>query len=643
MEPNQPLTGISRRNSDLVPGVSLARTVTPSPCHDLDRGDLVIAGSVTAPDEIAVLVRVTTSRGISHILRTPVVEGAFQCRYPRDFPGAPPLGTGFLFVDATGEHRDESPKGLFQAEAAVLVHRSGTGGVPEFPSAFTNDLLDAAGRTDRDCTEWPVIRSLVNLYMNSRAARLAGVGRAGFDLDRQKDLDWFKNNLTLYEFDHRDRDWTVPLGHRPVRTFWQAVWNTWFNSSNNNPLDGNDANKDPANFVPYAFANDFADILITYLLRLDLEESLDDNLDSICQEGLTNLLAMQHRREDNFALRDKKGRLHTYTAGAFRYGMFESGQWMTEGTGWFYNPNFADYVNGGVFNGRAIWCVGEGLKRYHHGQLGERLKNAMSVGLRFCLYDALDYGYAHKTPSGLAYWYDPGESGYLLLGMISACEVCPDTVIQPGPGRPEVTLRDLTVLVLDAMVELMQSHGQWQEYADKDSMVIAALADGARMLAGHPHMANWQKAATVALDGWLEAQVDARECPYPPVNLPHRRTAPHRATFLWNGTDHDPGRKFIFLYSSGHWIHALAKMYDLTRNCRYRQRAEAIVGYLCGANPWNVRLLNETGGVYNWVEDTDRDGFEDWLKQDMYPESTAFCQIGINHLIRAINHHTPRT
>jgi hypothetical protein len=50
-----------------------------------------------------------------------------------------------------------------------------------------------------------------------------------------------------------------------------------------------------------------------------------------------------------------------------------------------------------------------------------------------------------------------------------------------------------------------------------------------------------------------------------------------------------------------------------------------------------VRLFNELGGVYNWVDDMDGDGVEDFLKQDQYPESTAFCQIGIFHLMRAMN------
>ena len=57
---------------------------------------------------------------------------------------------------------------------------------------------------------------------------------------------------------------------------------------------------------------------------------------------------------------------------------------------------------------------------------------------------------------------------------------------------------------------------------------------------------------------------------------------------------------------------------------------------LCGNNPWQVRLLNELGGVYNWSDDIDRNGRPDLLKQDMYPESTAFVQIGIMHFWKAV-------
>ena len=62
-----------------------------------------------------------------------------------------------------------------------------------------------------------------------------------------------------------------------------------------------------------------------------------------------------------------------------------------------------------------------------------------------------------------------------------------------------------------------------------------------------------------------------------------------------------------------------------------------MVSYLCGDNPWRVRVFNEIGGVCNWVDDTDGDGIEDELKQDLYPESTCFCQIGIMRLAEAVS------
>ena len=65
---------------------------------------------------------------------------------------------------------------------------------------------------------------------------------------------------------------------------------------------------------------------------------------------------MQHREAANFALPDTAGKREHYTAGAFRYGLFENGEFMTEGKGWFYNPRFRDYADGGVLNGRAVWA-----------------------------------------------------------------------------------------------------------------------------------------------------------------------------------------------------------------------------------------------------------------------------------------------
>jgi hypothetical protein len=111
-------------------------------------------------------------------------------------------------------------------------------------------------------------------------------------------------------------------------------------------------------------------------------------------------------------------------------------------------------------------------------------------------------------------------------------------------------------------------------------------------------------------------------------------------TYNWSRLSPSWGsRNYIFFYQSGHWIQALSRLYALTGEPRYRRRAEAMVSYFCGDNPWGLRLINEIGGVYNWVEDRDGDGVEDNLKQDMYPESTDFCQIGIMHLMRAIIDH----
>jgi hypothetical protein len=390
---------------------------------------------------------VTTSQGACATLPVVVKDGVFRCVYPEDFKDAPPLTACMLFIDATADSAfDTSRTGYSQAEAAVIVYDSRKRLVPDLPSAFTNDLLDGKGRTDQRCAEWPTVRTLINLYMHSQAARMVRKGRMDFDLAKPDDFTWFKSNLTLHDFDYRDRDWSKPLGHRVRRTFWQSVWNTWFNWTNDNPLDGNPANRSQSNYMPYAFANDFSDELIMYLMRLRNVEPLDDNLRAMCREGAENMMAMQHREATNFALLDWRGKQETYTTGAFRYGMFKNGVYMTEKTGWLNNPRSLDYINGGVLNGRAMWAM-----FLPHGRPG---------------WPAL-------RPAGL------GE-----------------------------------------------------------------------------------------------------------------------------------------------------------KDCR---RAEAMISYLCGYNPWGVRLFNETGGVYNWVDDTDRDGSEDYLKYDMYPESTAFCQIGTMHLLRTLS------
>src|SRR5262249_38089244 len=147
-----------------------------------------------------------------------------------------------------------------------------------------------------------------------------------------------RKNFALYDFENRDRDWTQSLGNRPRRTFWKAAWSSWFNASNDHPQDGNPANNAAENFLPYAFTNDFADILIQHMMSRRLVGATEDNLDGIGREGIENLLACQQREDANFALPDAKGHRETYTAGAFRYGLFVNGEYLTEGKGWFHNP-----------------------------------------------------------------------------------------------------------------------------------------------------------------------------------------------------------------------------------------------------------------------------------------------------------------
>jgi hypothetical protein len=137
-------------------------------------------------------------------------------------------------------------------------------------------------------------------------------------------------------------------------------------------------------------------------------------------------------------------------------------------------------------------------------------------------------------------------------------------------------------------------------------------------------------------DAWLSCPVDPGESPGPALHF-GPRIAPRRMTYTWRHLAPSCANyNTIYFYQTGHWVHALARLYALTGEARYRDRALAMLSYLCGANPWHCRLFNEIGGVYNWVDDMDGDGIEDYLKQDMYPESTAFCQIGIVRLLRAL-------
>ncbi|HZG65888.1 MAG TPA: hypothetical protein VEZ12_04045, partial [Herpetosiphonaceae bacterium] len=198
-------TTTQERNNPSFPQVDLRATIRPSALMDLSRGEVKISGRVPE-SQAEVVVRVTTGQGRTHAARFPVREGSFRCRYPADFPGAPTLSPGVLFLDAAiGSRFEASGKPEQQAEVTVLVYDSRRRLVPDYPSAFTANLLDRRGRRDAASREWPAMRALVNLYLRSRGAHLAGAGRPDFDLARPADLAFFKDNLALYDFDHRDR------------------------------------------------------------------------------------------------------------------------------------------------------------------------------------------------------------------------------------------------------------------------------------------------------------------------------------------------------------------------------------------------------------------------------------------------------
>ncbi len=609
--------------------VSLVPTLRRSVLADVRKGHVDIDGVVTSGNTSAVRVRVTTGAGVSVIKQVAVNSGKFRCRYPNDFLGAPKLRLGTLFIDATTDNDfDVTGPDHRQTEATIILYDS-SGTV--LPTGFTTGLIDREGRTDEKCAQWNEMRSLINLYLHSEGAMKANAERQTFDLANKADLEWFKNNLSLYEFRYRDRDWDHPLNHRVAQTFWQSVWSTWFNSSNDNPLDGNPKNNNPDNYRPYAFSNDFADVLIMHVMRIHAPIDPMENTLGFCREAARNLMAMQHKTASNFCLPDWQGMREIYTAGAFHYGMFNNGDYMTERKGWFYNPSFHDYAAGGVLNGRATWGLGEMLKADPEGPIAANLRDSIALSLRFCLHDGKKGGYVKTTPQGHVYWRDAGEHAYLLLGMLAACSVHPDMPVMIAPNDTQ-PLRRLCVNSLNALVDLESANHQWSIYPNVDAMGVAALAEGTALLPQEPDADHWRTSAMQVADAWITAKADPKERKASCVNF-GLLIAPGRMTYIWS----KGGNAQFFYYQTGHWIHALADLYALTGEKRYCDRAMAMVRYLCGDNPFQVRLFNEMGGVYNWTDDTNGDGVEDKMKQDMYPESTAFCQIGFLHLIAAIN------
>lgn len=609
------------------PSVDLREMVRPSPILPI-QDSLPISGTTTLPDGARLRIRVTTSNGTVHEANPQASNGRFICTYPADFLQAPALSPSLLYIDAIA---GEDPL-TQQAETTLIIKGSGKIFWPDLPAAFTDDFIDAAGRKDETAASWKLHHTLVNRFMTSRGARLTSIGRSAFDLAKPKDLALFRRTVTIYDFEHRDRDWSTPLGNRPDRAFWQAEWNTWFGSGNNHPWDGNPANRTPGNFRPYTFTNDLADLFILHDMRRSLPRAVEDNRDALCRESLRNLLALQYQGDGNFALLEESGRQEHYTEGAFRYGMFETGEWLTEGKGWFVTPKSSDHRNGGVFNGRAIWALGEALGSAPTGPLAEDIKKAIPRTLKFCLHDGIQRKYTRITPAGLPFWKQAGEHGFLSLGMLAACAAAPELPVTLAPEKPARPLRDVTADALDALVQMVNADGHWTKYPDQDAMGLAALSEGAMLLGDHPHAPQWKAAAIRAASGWLAAKQDPAERATP---SPHfgRRTGSVMTYYIA-----DKPEVHINLYISGLWLHALAKTYQLTGDEKYKERALSMISYVCGDNPFHARLLNEIGGVYNIIRD--KEGPDSRMGWDVYPESTAFFQIGLLHFFSSLDSHS---
>ncbi|MFZ5833722.1 MAG: hypothetical protein ACOY3P_26850, partial [Planctomycetota bacterium] len=307
--------------------------------------------------------------------------------------------------------------------------------------------------------------------------------------------------------------------------------------------------------------------------------------------------------------------------------MFESGQWLTEGKGWFANPQFRDFSRGGVFNGRSVWGLGESLRAMPAGPHAARIREALPLALRFCLRDGIRRGYTRLTRSGRAVWGVPGEHAYLLLGMLAAADAGPDLPIPLDDDRTPAPLREVCVDALEALGQTAIADGTWSHYANVDATNIAALAEGARVFRDHPSAERWKAAAIRAADAWIALEPVPSERSSATVLFGHRKEG--GMTYYLGKRDHP----HMALYINGLWLHALASLHAVTEFDRYADRAHAILAYYCGNNPLHARILNELGGVNNRVTDTDKDGVEDDLRWNAYPESTSFVQIGLLRLL----------
>ncbi len=624
-------------------GADLRGMLAGGGVRDVRDGSIEIRGRVDNPRAKRVRIGVCNSDGRISSVSVGVSDGEFIARYPQGFEAAPALRSGMLYLDAAEEDAEGEAQGVngggaargangTRCEIALVLFEEGRA-CPDLPQIFTDDFVDDRGRIDGDADQWGRARALVNHFMQSEAARRMGLRRAGFDLAESAHFEWFKRSASVFDFDQRDRDWGSPLGHRVARGFWQAVWDKWFNPSNDHPWDGDPTNRAASNYRPYTFANDLADLLVLNRMLLTADARVKDRRKKLGDEVLANLLAMQHTEEGNFALVESDGRQERYTRGAFRYGMFESGEWLTEGTGWFVHPRHRDFAGGGVFNGRCLWAIGEALKADSKGAMAPALSDALRLGLRFCLRDAVALGYARRVEGGKVVWNrSDGEHAYLLLGALAACSVDPDMSCE-GIGDGEVsTLRRVVMDGLDGLASTAGPTGLWSRYGNGAAMDIAALALGAKIFPDAQGAGRWRDAARRAADRWMAMPIQDGEPTWGSPMFAHMvaEGTEGQVTFHLGKEE----RAHVSLYMGGHWIHALALLHDVTGDARYAERAHRIVCYYLGDNPIRVRLLNELGAVNNRVTDTDGDGVEDALHWDAYPESTAFVQIGLLHLLQ---------
>lgn len=611
-----------------LPEVDLRPALLPDSVRNFTGEPLAIRGKVTSEDKRSITLSATDALGRTSMTTVDSSDGTFTVNWPSSFEPTFPFVPGPLYLDA---FFTDTPESRSEILLIILDYEQS---IPDLPQLFCDDFLSLDGGADQSAQSWKRNRALVNHFMRSRAARVALVGRFDFDLGREPDFEFFRRHLSLYDFDHRDRDWTTPLRNRPARGYLQAVWDRWYNPSNNHFWDGNAENHSPENFRPYTFTNDLSDLLIVFQLLRNSKAHVTDNRKQLTEDLLKNLIALQYSGKDSFCLPTPGTKPENYTAGAFRYGMFESGEWLTETKGWFANPNHNDFSWGGVFNGRAVWALGESLRANPDGPQREAVLRALQEALRFCLFDGQALGYTELTKSGYPFWRRAGEHGYLVQGMVAACSVCPDLPIPINDAGETIRLKTATINSLNALVEKVRPDGVWTSYSDCDAVNLTALAEGARELPNDPAQHAWIATAEKAAHTWL----DARPIPgQAPENFP-----------LFGHTLQPEGMNFrlgsdttahVSLYSNGLWLRALAALLSVQHQDDYRKRAAAIVAFYCGNNDVHARLYNELGAVYNRVTDRDGDGNFEELRWDAYPESTAFFQIGLIHYLRFVHSH----